>query len=133
MSLGAALAVLVPTLNAGCGSGGSSGPNNTVSGQVTYNGAPVENGYIKFVPAGAEGTPMGGPINNGAYTVRGTGMGKRTVDISSMEKRDAASTGDTKKPPKALIPPNAKGNKQSVEITADRQQLDFHLTGPKVK
>src|SRR5262249_42906613 len=49
----------------GCG-----GPTlYTVSGTVTYNGEPIPEGYIAFVPVGP-GRGGGGTITNGSYEAR---------------------------------------------------------------
>ena len=56
----AAAACVLP----GCGSAAA-----TVSGEVTYEGQPVGDGYISFTPADGRGKDAGAPIANGRYIV----------------------------------------------------------------
>ena len=72
---------------AGCG------PNdglNEVTGMVTLDGQPVENGNINMGPmAGQSGVGVGGPITNGLYKIRAS-EGEMVVNIRwpKMEKID---------------------------------------------
>jgi hypothetical protein len=68
------------TLLAGCG-GSSTYP---VSGTVQYDGAPIPEGYIAFIPAGP-GPGVGGPIANGHYSLRAQ-AGKVRVEITANKK-----------------------------------------------
>jgi hypothetical protein len=54
----------------GCGNTGSSGV--AVSGRVTVDAVPVENGTISFSPTdGASGPTAGASIENGVYSISG--------------------------------------------------------------
>ena len=64
MIVAAALVAAAAGLLSGCGSSLA-----TVSGTVTYDGKPVEDGYITFTPADGKGKDGGGPIKNGHYRV----------------------------------------------------------------
>ena len=125
----ALLGLLVAPL-AGCGGGDSS----SLTGKVTYNGAPVEAGSVTFMPEGS-GTPFGGIIVDGAYTAEKVNAGK----FRALVKANAVSTGPltreqaaemAKAPSPNYIPENAAGNAQSVEVTGGGQVLDFTITGP---
>ena len=41
----------------------------TVSGTVTYNGEPVQKGYMSFAPSGGKGQSFAAPIVDGQYSV----------------------------------------------------------------
>jgi len=74
---------LVVAAVGGCG---RSGPERVVvSGTVTYQGKPVEDGQIRFVPAKGTEAPMsGGPIKDGKYAVDmkgGVPVGTHKVQI----------------------------------------------------
>ena len=71
MSLPAArssLVLCVLAAAAGCGGGDSSG-RHAVSGTVTVDGAPVQQGNINFQPVEQSTTSAGAVINNGTYSV----------------------------------------------------------------
>jgi len=135
---GAALAVV---LIAGCG-GGSGG---TVSGAVTYDGQPVGDGTITFLPADGKGPTVGGPIAKGVYLVD-VPPGPKIVQItavkavkfaqSSEEMARQAAERKAKGDPTGLIesadviPANAGGNNAAVDIKPGRQTHDFALTKP---
>jgi hypothetical protein len=82
------VAVLGLLLLSGCG-GKISGPERAaVKGSVSFDGAPVEDGSIVFLPAtGTKGPSSGGTIHNGAYeitTASGPVPGKYRVEIRAM-------------------------------------------------
>lgn len=118
------------TLGAGCT---ESAPS--VSGAVTYEGKPVASGRISFNPVDGQGTPFGGLIKDGSYTVETAYVGKRLVAISAKNEiqfngREMIMPAEGK-PGDDLIPENAVGNMQEVEIKGGSQTLDFHLTAPQ--
>ena len=107
----------------------------TVSGAVTYEGKEVASGRISFMPVGGQGTPFGGAIENGVYTIEKAYPGKRLVAITAKNKvkfngREMTMPAEGK-PGEDLIPENAVGNMQEVEIKAGSQTLDFNLTAPR--
>ena len=76
-------------MTAGCG---SSGPERAVvSGEVTYNGQPVEKGTIRFLPTkGTETPPWGAHIVDGKYKAYGKGgvpVGTHKVEILGYRTR----------------------------------------------
>ncbi len=106
----------------------------TVSGVVTYNGAAVPSGRISFMPVGGQGTPFGGPIENGKYSIEKAYAGKRLVAITAANEvkfngREMITPAEGK-PGEELIPENATGNMQEVEVKSGSQTLDFNLTAP---
>ena len=65
-------------LAAGCGGP----PQAKVSGTVTLDGQPLENGTISFYPTANSGQTAGGGIQNGQFTVDAS-PGEMTVIISA--------------------------------------------------
>jgi expansin (peptidoglycan-binding protein) len=124
-----ALAVLM-----GCNS------KTSVSGDVTYNGSPVENGYMSFSPIG-KGRSIAAPIASGKYSIPEAISGKYTaVAIGTRKINHYSSSADAyaNAGPNAghlseaadYIAADAEGNSKEVEITSGDQQLDFAITGP---
>src|SRR5690348_6549122 len=64
-----------------CGSNLSS-----VSGEVSYEGQPIEKGRINFAPADGKGPTAGGPIANGKYEVSGLLPGTKIVEITAVKR-----------------------------------------------
>lgn len=107
----------------------------TISGKITYEGKDVPSGMISFLPANGQGTPFGSTIQNGSYTVEKGYVGKRFVAISAKNEvkfngREMIMPAEGK-PGDDLIPENAVGNMQEVEIKGGSQTLDFHLKAPQ--
>lgn len=65
------------------------GEATRVGGTVTYEGKPVENGRIVFLPADGQGPSAGGEIVGGQYEVRNLTPGRKTVQITAT--REAAA------------------------------------------
>jgi hypothetical protein len=65
-------------LTTGCGGP----PRSKVSGTVTLDGKPVENGTISFYPTNNDGQTAGGGIENGQFTLDAS-PGEMTVLISA--------------------------------------------------
>ena len=132
----------------GCG-GGISRPTGTVSGTVTFDGLPLEEGVISFTSL--EGGPVtGGKITNGKYIANNVTVGKNTVEIKATtaaassgpmtyEKHEqqmregmmnpGAAKAAAQKAAKTAkgIPADALGNNQTIEVTKGKQELDFDL------
>ncbi len=133
----------VPTLSlltamfaiVGCDGGDSA---QRVSGSVTFNGQPVESGYITFSPTSA-GQSFAAPIVGGKYSSDKAAAGSYQVLVTatndapiaaSREEAAKQSAERRKKGPPQHIPENATGNGQTVEVKDVDQTLDFALTGP---
>jgi hypothetical protein len=135
---------LVLSLAGGCGGGAAS-----VSGDVTYNGEPVGNGYITFMPADGKGQAAAAPIADGHFDVDNLAPGPKIVKIEGVKKVPfARSSADMAKraavdkflgngsgliDPADTIPPGAEGNNQKVDIQPGQQTRDFHLKKPAAK
>lgn len=121
------------------GCGASDGLQRVVvSGQVSYQGTPVEHGQVRFVPH----SEIAGPVTiasicDGRYTADGQGgvpVGEHRVELLSYDLKAVGGkwpTGPGASPPPQLLP--AKYNKHS-ELHASVQQgsepltIDFELT-----
>jgi hypothetical protein len=123
--------VLLPLL-LGCGGALS------VSGTVTYDGKPIEDGQISFLPVDGKGTPAGAPIVGGKYRIdKGLDVGQRRVEILGNRKveidpksPEAERYGSIKhKVIGDLVPADAIGNNQKVDVTESSRTFDFHLKG----
>ena len=80
---------LIATCCVGCG--GRGGPERVeVSGTVTYNGTPIPEGTIRFVPGQHSMVPLSGaPISEGAYRVDqqgGVPVGTHKIEIEAFRK-----------------------------------------------
>lgn len=105
-SLRVCLAVTVggvlATFLTGCG--GDQGPERVVvSGTVTYNGKPIPEGDIRFMPVAASAVPMAGAeIKDGKYKVDGRGgvpVGTYKIEIEAYRvEPSAVKPGETPPP-----------------------------------
>lgn len=83
----------------GCGGDGLD-TRYPVSGTVNYNGKPVENGMISFVPEAAEGRGASGDIKDGAYSLTtntpedGAFPGSYKVTVSSKDTEEAKAKAE---------------------------------------
>ncbi|MBP3960217.1 hypothetical protein J8F10_33740 [Gemmata sp. G18] len=132
-----ALAALLLTCAFLAGCGGP--PRAEVTGTVTLDGVPVENGIIQFYPAGGAGQSAGGGIENGKYKVDAS-VGEMTVTINASKVVGKHKLFDTKESPEVdtiqeLVPPEY--NKQStLKITLKpgvNESVNFELKGTKKK
>ncbi|MBN9519031.1 hypothetical protein J0H58_11025 [bacterium] len=111
------LALVLVAFGAGCGGG----KGVTVSGTVTYNGQPVEKGYVNLFPEDGKSPATGGEVSGGRFTVSNVTAGKNKVVVSSQPSGAAPdSMGDTKKPSTVattgLVQANDEGNSQVHDI-----------------
>src|SRR4051794_19764787 len=95
---------------------------SAVSGRVTYEGRPVQDGYITFYPTEQQGVSLGSEIKEGRYEVADLLPGKKRVRIVANPRPVVipASAGKPQivklAPPAAPIPANAVGNDQVLEV-----------------
>ncbi|NUQ66274.1 MAG: hypothetical protein HUU20_27755 [Pirellulales bacterium] len=109
----AALAIAI----CGCGSGGPAEPERAVAfGAVQYDGKPVVDGQIRFIPT--NGQVAGAPIRDGKYRVDfegGVPVGTSKVEVEAYEKSRnsvvVSATGQTIEESRQILPP--KYNTQS--------------------
>ena len=72
--------ILTVTLALGCGDG-----RIPISGTVTVQGEPVEEGAISFIPVSGEGAVEGAAITQGSYSTLLT-KGEKSVQINGRKK-----------------------------------------------
>ncbi len=140
------LLVLAAVCAAGCGDS----TTGTVSGEVTYEGKPVETGYITFHPAdGGKGTEVAAPIKDGRFTVANLSPGPKMVHIAGNSKVEFARTTEelrqqSRAKPKVdpvtglipapdAVPNDAEGNRVRVVVEAGTQTMNFPLKKPAAK
>jgi hypothetical protein len=131
VTVAAALAVI-----AGCGSGATS--RSPIKGSVRYDGQPVDQGGIAFIPEGADTGEKRfratGEIKDGQYELdsrHGPNTGKYRVEITwhkKTGKQVAGERGHKRDQTQQVIP--AKYNTQSelvIEIERGHNTRDFDL------
>lgn len=116
----------------GCGSAPTGPQRYAISGTVTREGIPIDDGTITFTPA-VSGPAVLGQIINGEYSFSeedGVPAGKYAVVIIAKPLRDPNYVGKKNDAPilvderfKKEVPPG--GWKQEAEVSADSTKLDF--------
>jgi hypothetical protein len=132
MTVGIAVASMV----SGMGCRRNDGPERVaLSGSVTFQGRPVQEGQIRFVPLGATTAPVTiGAIRDGAYAMRGgqgVPVGTHRVEITAFNPNDPVPMGPGSAPRKQLLP--SKYNRQSeltitIQSGANALVRDFAMT-----
>src|SRR5262245_11762932 len=115
-----------------------------VTGIVTVDGKPVDEGTINFAANDGQGTSAGGKIENGKYTLKDTGAvtpGKKNVNITAVRKTGRQIPAGQPLPPGTMVDEVipytdlAEINKEllsNVEITPGRvNELNFELKSKK--
>lgn len=122
----AALAsVVVLVLWSGCG--GDPLGRQSLSGSVSFDGAPLDKGTINFSPIDTAAAATGGPIAAGKFAFerqKGLPAGKYRVSINAPKPGtggtvvEGAMPGDPIAPPQELIPAEWNtGSQQVVEVS----------------
>lgn len=119
---------------------GPAGPTlSQVYGTVMFDGKPVEDGTISFVPdVKTTGPVAGGKITNGDYNIveRGPALGKYKVEIIATRKTGKKLAAAMPAPPGTMvdeteqyIPTNYNSRSElTVEIEPGRNEHSFDLT-----
>lgn len=116
-----------------------------LSGNATFDGTPIAEGQVFVVPE--NGPTAGGPITNGAFSLKGVALGKARIRVEGYRKVNFALTSDemaarykeAKKrgdatgivEPADLFPPTAPGAEQELDLKPGRNLLDFAVAKPK--
>ncbi|MDR3198539.1 MAG: YgdI/YgdR family lipoprotein [Planctomycetaceae bacterium] len=123
------ITVLLPVfLITGCGS------NYTgvdLTGKITVDGTPIENGFVSFTPSeGNRGTGVRVPISNGNYAAKHVPVGKTRVSFTAVKKTGKKTKGlggEDVDEQVSIIPGKYKEGMET-EIIVNQQTLDFELT-----
>ena len=129
------LALITALVLSGCGGKESGIP---VSGEVTFQGRPLDQGSIEFSPAEGQGTISGAPIMNGRYEIpadHGLQPGKYDVRISSTIAPPVREFAFEEAPPKVAaeakqrIPAkyNSKTTLQADLKESGENKFDYHI------
>jgi hypothetical protein len=123
----------VALIGSGCS---SDSDRSRVHGAVSYNGEPVDDGGIAFIPEGGGDTALRatGSIEDGQYDLdskRGPYPGNYRVEIFWNKKTGKtlkSPSGSTKDERKQAIPAKYNENTElKVEVKPGRNTLDFDL------
>jgi hypothetical protein len=131
----AAICLVIATC-LGCG---KNGPHRAaVSGHVTLDGQPIDEGVIQFLPVeGTIGPETGGVITNGQYEIprnRGPVVGKSRVELRASKKTGRKIQDPTGRPGvltdeyKEMFPPTSNANSSLLrEINDAPNTFDFDI------
>jgi hypothetical protein len=106
----ALLLAVALAVSAGCDSGP---PTGDVSGTASFEGVPIEQGMINFLPLDGKGTTAGGEIKDGKYDVRKVPVGTMRVQVTSSKvvgKKKMYPTANSPEYPLTKDPLPAKYN-----------------------
>src|SRR5262249_40963677 len=130
---------LAAAFSGGCGADNLA----TISGTVTYDGEPVGDGMITFLPADGKGPASGGAIVDGKYSVSGLLSGLKIIKVYAVKAEPIARSSEDMEPPSAdnptkgdrtgiiyraaTIPPDADGNNAAYEVKPGKHTRDIEL------
>jgi hypothetical protein len=113
--------------------------SDSLSGAVTYNGEPVENGTIIFASADGSGPGFGADVVDGKYSTDQVRLGSHRAHVRGFTKPPKLTgkeleewrlhSGRRAGLPVDYIPEEAEGNNQTFEIEGGAHTIDFHITG----
>ncbi len=129
--------IALATLAAGCGGSGDELPRQSVYGTVTYDGQPIKNGRITFMPtdtSGEDPVSGGAPIIDGKYEIgQEVGLVPGSYSVSINSAGDAAGAGGDEPGsmgmPKELLPDKYNtASKLNATVEAGKSDpIDFTL------
>ncbi|MBX9680945.1 MAG: hypothetical protein K2X38_19490 [Gemmataceae bacterium] len=128
--LAAASALCFSTFLTGCNDGL---PRASISGKVTLDGKPLEQGLIAFAPLDGKSGTGGGPIEKGVYKAE-VPLGSFRVTISGTKTTGKKKVYDTPDSPMAdvleeLVPPKYnRDSKLTQKIKGNQSDVHFDLT-----
>jgi hypothetical protein len=111
----------------------------SISGTVTYNSTPIEDGYISFSPK-KSGRTLASPITDGKYFIAEATpgqftaviVGRRKINHYSTSAEAYANAGKNAHVSEAAdyIAQEAAGNNKDVDVSSGNQTFDFAISGP---
>jgi hypothetical protein len=108
------LAVAVPL---GCSSGPAVG---TITGEVTYDGQPVQKGYVTFTPSDGQSQTGGAEIVDGKFRAERVPVTKMKVELHGVKK--------TGKKIKAYDTPDSPVSDEEVELLPPKYNFNSDIT-----
>lgn len=125
--------LLTLPLLVGCPGGGADGMQK-VTGSVTYNGEPIEDGRVQFRQVDGDQRSFSGMIENGKYTIE-TATGSMLVEVRASKlipgKFDESNPDEKAPMGKMYIPEKYNSRTElTANVTAGSGPIDFTLTGP---
>jgi hypothetical protein len=110
-------------------------PTGDVSGTISFDGQPIEQGTITFTPADGKGPTAGGSITAGNYMAPKVPVGTSKVTISGVKSTGKKKMYDDAAAPLVqtsaeMLPPKYSDVKQTTlqyEVVAGSQTKDFKL------
>ncbi len=130
----AAFPVMLVIIFGGC----LSKSTGTVSGDVTFNGKPLEKGLITFSPTGNKGGTAGGDIVAGKFEVKNLVPAPYQVAVEAVPAEIKIVQPGSPESKRTLtdaeiramidpLPADTTGKQQSMEVKGGKQTLDFKL------
>ena len=116
---GVLLLIVGPALLIGCSGPDAGPPRYSVTGTVTFDGEPVNDGQVLFLPADGGGQPDAGQLGAGGKFEFQVTAGKKRVEITGFRKTGEITDEDTQETmpvTEAFIP--ARYNTES-ELTVE--------------
>ena len=124
--------LLIPLLSvlstAGCSKPGRPG-YHTVTGRITFDGQPLENGFVQFVPVGSKISPESGRIAKGLYRLESK-AGKVTVHVLSTRLTGKMDPVMNTAIEEMFVPERYNSKSElKADVVADKANaIDFDLT-----
>jgi hypothetical protein len=92
----------------------------TISGEVTFDGKPVEDGRITLIPVDGKSQPAGDVIKEGKFEIKNAPLGQMKVEINGNKK--------TGRKIKAYDTPESPVSDEIVELIPQRYNANSELT-----
>jgi hypothetical protein len=123
-----AVPFLATLLASGCSKPGRPG-YHTVTGRVTFDGQPLANGFVQFVPVDSKTSPESGRIANGLYRLESK-AGKVTVHVLSTRLTGKTDPVMGTAIEEMFIPDRYNSKSElTADVAADKANaIDFSLT-----
>ncbi|WP_145257772.1 hypothetical protein [Planctomycetes bacterium Pan216] len=123
--------VLAVVLVAGCGDSQEPPPypSSRVTGSITIDGKPIEEGRVQFLPKdSAQGPVTSAEIREGTYTLDRVPMGKQTAILTATRKTGRMIDDYGKPFPEVVnIIPETYRDGITIDISEKEQRCDFEL------
>ena len=128
LGIGLSLVGWLQSTSPGCGAKGPA--TYPVSGTVTFNGAPLDNGQISLRSVDGDATPAGGVILEGKFTLQST-AGEKIVEINATREAGPVDPTMGQAPREQYIPKkyNVESTLRATVAPDGPNTFEFPLTG----